>query len=327
MKFAVLAVALFATSCAFGAEATIGARDCLVVNPAPQPKETVKWSGGCKDGYADGEGGLEWFLNGAFSSYYKGTLERGLKHGSGYRKSADGTEYEGGFRHGQREGKGVMLFPGGDRYEGEWKAGAPDGTGAMVYALGGSYQGQWKRGAFHGKGKAIYAGGQVVEGEFAEGVAPGQQPLEQPRSVGSHALKADFDEWTTWFKADAATGSIVPFEKSYAEMTKDEQLAIKRSYTLLFEGDEPPYPLRGKKELTIWFAKALRKVQATGLLRMDVLVDSEGNAESVTVYSTPHPDMSKFAAQIVMAEKYKPAVCSGKPCAMAVPFAFDFTLH
>lgn len=109
-------------------------------------------------------------------------------------------------------------------------------------------------------------------------------------------------------------------------MTRDQQLLVKSSYHMLFEGDKPPYPARGLKELFITFHKALALWQATRVLHMDVLVDSEGNAESVTVYSAPHPDMKKLAAQIVMAEKYEPALCSGKPCAMAFPYKMNFVL-
>jgi hypothetical protein len=325
MTFSIVAIALAWVAPAFAADATIGAKDCLVINPNPLPKETVKWSGPCKDGYAHGEGDLEWFDNGAFSSYYKGTLERGLKHGTGYRKGADGVEYEGSYQHGQREGKGVMLFPNGDRYEGDWKAGAPDGVGTMVYALGGSYAGQWQKGRYAGVGKTTYAGGQQVDGTIHPAVTARDAVPQAPKKAGTHALKDENDY--NWFKSDLVTGGDVPYDKSYAQMTEDERQQVKSHYALLLDGDEPPYPLQGTKRIFTWFGQALEKVQASGTLRMDVLVDSEGNAESVTVHASPHPDMSKLAAQIVMAEKYKPAVCSGKPCAMAFPYAIKFVMH
>ena len=84
--------------------------------------------------------------------------------------------------------------------------------------------------------------------------------------------------------------------------------------------------MQGTKRVYDWLWQASGKVLASGMLRDDVLVDSEGNAESVTVHSTPHADMSKLAAQIVMAEKYKPAVCSGKPCAMSFPYKIKFII-
>ena len=327
MKTAILVVSLLSSAWASAAvaETTVGPSDCLIVSPNPKPQETVKWSGGCKDGYADGEGNLEWFKHGAFASYYKGTLEHGRPHGKGLWKDAAGMEYEGGFVQGKREGQGVMLMPNGDRYEGQWLAGAPDGMGVMQYALGGSYSGQWRHGVFHGMGKATFAGGQVVEGVFVKGVAPGMAAREKPAVIGNYALKRD-DDWSL-FKADAVHGGAVPYEKSYAELSHDEQLIVKSRYRLLAAGDEPPYPLHGPKNAYLWFQKAITKVQASGTLRMDVLVDKDGNAESVTVHSTPHKDFSKLAAQIAMAEKYKPAVCSGQPCAMAFPYQLTATIR
>jgi hypothetical protein len=37
---------------------------CKVWNPNPQPNETIKWSGDCRDGKANGFGTLEWFQSG-----------------------------------------------------------------------------------------------------------------------------------------------------------------------------------------------------------------------------------------------------------------------
>ncbi|QYF95216.1 energy transducer TonB [Massilia sp. PAMC28688] len=326
MKTTVLTLSILASTHAFSAPGTIGAADCLIVNPHPVPKERVQWSGGCKDGFAHGEGGLEWFVNNELRSYYKGTLVRGRKHGHGYRKVGEGEEYEGEFVDDKREGKGAMLRRGGDSYQGQWQAGEPHGTGTAVFGLGGRYEGQWRNGMPHGQGKATYAGGQVIEGVFVNGVPQGSQERGMPERESKHVLKEDYAKWNTWFKADAATGNI-PFDKSYHQMTRDQQLLVNDSYKMLYEGDEPPYPARGLKEIFVSFHKLAYMSQNTGLLHMDVLVDSQGNAESVTVYAMPHPDMKMLAAQIVMEEKYKPAMCSGKPCAMAFPYKVNFELE
>ena len=34
---------------------------CKIANPSPKPSETVAWSGGCKDGFADGNGIMQWY--------------------------------------------------------------------------------------------------------------------------------------------------------------------------------------------------------------------------------------------------------------------------
>ena len=33
---------------------------CKVLNPHPTPGETIRWTGGCKDGFVEGMGALEW---------------------------------------------------------------------------------------------------------------------------------------------------------------------------------------------------------------------------------------------------------------------------
>lgn len=52
---------------------------CKLVNPNPVPNETVRWSGACKNGYAQGSGTLTWFKDGVkngpeVSWYYENGL-------------------------------------------------------------------------------------------------------------------------------------------------------------------------------------------------------------------------------------------------------------
>ncbi|NHZ89736.1 hypothetical protein F2P45_12040 [Massilia sp. CCM 8733] len=74
---------------------------------------------------------------------------------------------------------------------------------------------------------------------------------------------------------------------------------------------------------------AIQKINARdpsyGLLSMIVMVDSEGNAQSVNVYVTPDAKLSEMAGFVAMKEKYKPARCAGKPCAMPFPYTMTFT--
>ena len=70
---------------------------CKIWNPQPQPNESVTWSGGCKDGYASGQGVLKWTENGK-----------------------PDVEYEGGYQNGKSNGHGVMITPDGKRVEGVW---------------------------------------------------------------------------------------------------------------------------------------------------------------------------------------------------------------
>src|SRR5580692_5367098 len=70
---------------------------CKIWNPEPQPNESVTWSGGCKDGLADGKGILRWTENGK-----------------------PDVEFDGEYENGKRNGPGVMITPDGHHIEGDW---------------------------------------------------------------------------------------------------------------------------------------------------------------------------------------------------------------
>jgi hypothetical protein len=70
---------------------------CKIWNQAPEPHETITWSGPCKDGYADGTGTLQW-------------IENGKK----------GDRYDGEYGHGKRNGHGIVTEHNGTRVEGDW---------------------------------------------------------------------------------------------------------------------------------------------------------------------------------------------------------------
>jgi hypothetical protein len=123
-------------------------KGCKVSNPSPKPDESVEWSGKCLDGYADGKGLLQWYVNGAASTRYEGTLHGGLLSGRGKLTMPDGATYDGQWLAGKQEGKGVQTMPDGTRYEGDWKNGQPNGHGVLRDAKGKTLEGEWKNGAY-----------------------------------------------------------------------------------------------------------------------------------------------------------------------------------
>lgn len=71
---------------------------CKVWDPAPEAGESIRWSGPCKNGFADGKGVLEWMQNG---------------------KPTD--RYEGEYRGGKRNGHGTVTYRNGQTVEGDWR--------------------------------------------------------------------------------------------------------------------------------------------------------------------------------------------------------------
>lgn len=394
---------------------SIGAANCRVVNTGPRPNERITWSGGCKDGFADGAGVLQWYVDEQPGSRFEGGMARGRPHGAGLYVYASGSRYEGEFAHGEREGRGILtsptgtklqamfaggiavgsvdihyangavytgaykdgardgmgkmvysdggvyegawkdgrrdgkgymvyfdgfryegefkkndregqgtlLGPTGDRYEGSFKSDLADGKGSKVYALGGRYEGEWKAGKYDGSGAIVYAGGRRVEGQFKDG-APLGALVQTSAPAQTYALRTTSSGYSMQSRRDLVTGSPVPYEKSYQQLSADEKQAVKSMYPLMDEGDEPPYPLKGMQAIDKQLALAQGKLHVTGMLTMHVHVDSEGKAESVTVFSSPSADFTKIATLIVMLEKYKPALCAGLPCPMIFPVSSKF---
>jgi hypothetical protein len=121
---------------------------CKVANTFPRPGETITWTGKCKDGYADGDGVLQWFLNGQLDDRFEGHLAMGWAEGRGALAKTDGGKYIGDWKHSMQEGSGRYEAPDGSWYQGEWKNGMPNGQGEYRQADGRSFVGEWVDGVY-----------------------------------------------------------------------------------------------------------------------------------------------------------------------------------
>lgn len=134
-----------------------------------QANETFKWSGGHdRDGFANGPGVLQWYVDGKPANRYEGNMTRGKVSGKGICTFANGNRYEGDWVDGRRTGKGVFTWADGSRYEGDFVKDRRTGKGVMVYANGDRYEGDWVDGRRSGKGVMAYANGNRYEGDWVE---------------------------------------------------------------------------------------------------------------------------------------------------------------
>jgi len=125
-------------------------RGCKVANTFPRRGETITWSGACKNGFADGTGVLQWYLDGKEDDRYEGTLEQGWAQGKGVLSRADGGKYDGDWQHSVQQGSGRYEAPDGSWYEGEWKNGKPNGHGQYRRPDGKIFIGVWVDGVYEG---------------------------------------------------------------------------------------------------------------------------------------------------------------------------------
>jgi hypothetical protein len=123
-------------------------KGCKVANTFPRPGETITWSGTCKDGFADGDGVLQWFLDGNQDDRFEGHLTMGWAEGRGTLAKAEGGTYVGDWKHSVQEGTGRYDAPDGSSYQGEWKNGLPNGQGQYRRADGKTFAGEWVDGVF-----------------------------------------------------------------------------------------------------------------------------------------------------------------------------------
>ncbi|MDC8758095.1 hypothetical protein [Janthinobacterium fluminis] len=323
--------ACFFSLCLFAAGAALAdgpasppaAKDCRLVISPPEADETVSWDGPCEDGYAHGNGVVQWLAGDKLKAQYKGPMERGRMHGAGAYQYANEKQYWGEFKNGQRDGQGIEVDKYGNRYEGAWKENRYDGVGGRVFSTGGRYDGEWKQGKFHGHGVIVYAGNvSRYEGEFKDG-------LRLDESPGAPLPKEHFSIRRSGAMLNSnntlATSTMAPFDKAYADLTPEQQRRYKSYYPLLADGDEPPYPLKGIGTLTRAMHELQRKLKMEGSVTLYATVDSEGKATSVSMMGDLGPEAKKIAAMLMMVEKYKPARCSGQACEMVFQMAFNFS--
>ena len=119
---------------------------CKVYNPAPQENETIRWSGDCIDGFANGFGILEWFIGGQLAESYEGDMEAGWAHGRGVLISQKGMRYEGSWKKSVQNGYGTASSTDGSSYEGDWLDGKPHGRGTYTHPNGDIMSGEWQNG-------------------------------------------------------------------------------------------------------------------------------------------------------------------------------------
>ncbi|KQV79767.1 hypothetical protein ASD15_17180 [Massilia sp. Root351] len=120
--------------------------------------------------------------------------------------------------------------------------------------------------------------------------------------------------------------SPLPYNKTYAQLSPDDKRMLRGLYEHMGPDDEPPFPLRGYKTIFKALSEIQGKMLVVGELDIAVMVDANGEGSSVTIYKAPDPEIARVVATLMMLEKYKPALCSGKPCEQAFPLRAHFSV-
>ena len=128
----------------------------------------------------------------------------------------------------------------------------------------------------------------------------------------------DMPETGSNIRRQTVRGSI-PFNLRYSELTPEQKESVRAQYERLGPRDEPPFPVNGLGNVYKAISTAQNLLHVQGNLSMFVEIDAKGEPQSVKVFESPDPKMTRAVASILMLEKYKPALCDGNPCAMGFP--------
>lgn len=174
-------------------------KDCKVHSPKFYTLfSTVKWTGECKDGKANGPGVLslsgntmeitltDGYANGKAKVFladegqtYEGDVKDLLFSGKGKLTWKSGTTYVGDFVDGEIEGHGRKSYPEGDYYEGQFKKNKRNGMGRYVWPNGSSFEGPSVSNKFNGKGIWTSAKGEKFEVEYKNDNLVSKVPLKK----------------------------------------------------------------------------------------------------------------------------------------------------
>jgi hypothetical protein len=130
----------------------------------------------------------------------------------------------------------------------------------------------------------------------------------------------------TLIPAKAVKNSPLPPDKTYDQLSDAEKNIVRSMYQNIPASDEPPFPLNGLKPIYMQIYAGQKAALVRGNLSLDVLIDSTGTPQSVSIYKSPDKDMATYVAIVLMHNKYKPGKCDGVPCKMAYRFDFNFSV-
>jgi outer membrane biosynthesis protein TonB len=151
---------------------------------------------------------------------------------------------------------------------------------------------------------------------------------DEPLAPARYTIKQDEPTTGSMVPRRLVTGSVLPLNRRWHELTAEERRLFRTHYESMPETDEPPFPMNGLEPIL----RAIAKVQAAlhiaeGAVTMEVDVDSRGEATAVRVAGSPDPQLTQALASVLMLTRYKPAVCAARPCRMAVPIDITFRIE
>jgi hypothetical protein len=145
----------------------------------------------------------------------------------------------------------------------------------------------------------------------------------------SASAKQDKDQNTYYLYGDPRPGTkfkqklftdVVPFNKSYNEMSAPLQARVKAPYGGLRDSEHPPFPSEGSQAIYYPLFKANRDLLSEGDVLAIAMISATGDVKQVSIYKSPKDSIATMINYIITNTKFDPATCDGVPCEMEYLF-------
>jgi hypothetical protein len=177
--------------------------DCALYSAGASPGDTVRWTGECVDGVAEGLGTATFSHDGQTQSFTADFTHGVIPDGHIITRWGQGWSYDGETVGGRFNGAGILITNSSDRFEGQWTDGRLNGFGILRRANGERYAGDWKNDKPNGMGELRRPDGTKIGGTFVDGL------LTQAKAPSDPAQPVKSVE--TQNSPDAAKSSNAPF--------------------------------------------------------------------------------------------------------------------
>ena len=147
----------------------------------------------------------------------------------------------------------------------------------------------------------------------------------QPRA--EYSIKDDQPESGSLIRRHVVGPIDIAINLPYHQLSPADRAAVHAQYERIAQGDEPPFPAAGLRALLDPIRQAQAQFLGSGDLRLIASIGADGKARQVQAIGSPSPELTRFAAQVLMLVPYKPAVCGGQPCTMDFPLHMTFRVR
>ena len=145
------------------------------------------------------------------------------------------------------------------------------------------------------------------------------QPAASSAAEPKYTIKADEPRLGSHIRSDRFRGRSIALNLPYHQLPVQDRLALHNWWEHIEPGDEPLFPAGGLVSIYRLIGSVNERRHQQGELLVVATVNPQGLASEVRILASPTPELGEATAKILLATKFKPAICAGAPCTMDFP--------